>query len=91
MKDPCYIPDKESHLKNWAQVSNLFDYKIYIECDLDEAVQRVLIRNSAAIGYDFEFWKKRVQEVDRENGLVVMRGKEFADTIVEFQFDQNRV
>ena len=90
LEDPWMIPDKERHLKNWKLISDLFNYKVYIEWDLDESMQRVLIRNSAAIGYDLEFWRKRVQEVDRENGIVVMRGKEFADVCVDFQFSQSR-
>ncbi|CAI2378662.1 unnamed protein product [Moneuplotes crassus] len=85
------IPDKESHLSNWSQISDLFDYKIFIDCDLDTSMERVVKRNSEAIGFDIEYCQKRVQEVDRDNALLVIQNKVHADLLVTFQHDSDRL
>mmetsp|Transcript_17004 Transcript_17004/g.14932 ORF Transcript_17004/g.14932 Transcript_17004/m.14932 type:complete len:202 (-) Transcript_17004:21-626(-) len=85
------IPDKDKHLENWAKISDLFDYKIFIDSDLKNSMERVLKRNMAAIGFDKEFCEKRVKEVDRDNALLVIQNQNNADEIVKFQHDPSRL
>jgi len=53
-------------------------------------MEKVVVRNAAAIGYEIEFCRKRVQEVDRDNAMLVIQGKDLADEVVQFQFDDKR-
>lgn len=85
-----HIPSQELHLENFSKIASLFDYKIFINCDLETTMARVVERNTAAIGFDLEFWKKRVQEVDKDNAVLVIQNGTHADVQVEFQHDESR-
>lgn len=69
----------------WRDLRQLIDYKIYISGNLDAAMERVYIRNLECIGYSPEITRKRIEENDRLNGLVVMSSSCYADKVVEFE------
>lgn len=67
----------------FEEVSNKFDFSIFIDADLELCMRRLKIRNKCIPGYTPEEIDIRVDAVDRLNALTVMRSKDRADVIVQ--------
>ena len=70
-------------LDEWEEVRSMFDFKIYMDADLDKCIERLKIRNLCIPGYTPEEIVKRCDEVDRENALLVLKTKHLADLVVK--------
>jgi pantothenate kinase len=66
----------------WEDIAGLFDFTIYIECDIDVCIERVKIRNLCIPGYTPEEIQVRCEMVDRVNAELVAKSKSRADLIV---------
>jgi pantothenate kinase len=73
-----------SGLPVWRDIRGLFDYKVFIDGDLDSTMARLLLRNSQALGLSIEQTWQRIQSSDRLNALEVIETRDFADEVVEF-------
>ncbi|GKZ01288.1 putative kinase [Mayamaea pseudoterrestris] len=67
----------------WQDVESFFDWKIFIDADIDECMQRLAVRNQCIPGYSPEEILIRVEKVDRVNALTVVESKDRADLVVE--------
>lgn len=67
----------------WEGVRDYFDYRIFMNADIDICIERVKIRNQCIPGYTPEEIEVRCEVVDRVNALTVMRSKYRADVVVE--------
>lgn len=72
----------------WGSLADFFDYKIYLEADLEECIARVKERNKAIPGYTPEEIDRRCDEVDRANAKVVQESVNQADLIVQTDLDK---
>jgi len=63
----------------WQEVSDLFDFKVYLDADLEECIGRVKERNKVIPGYTAQEIDKRCEEVDRRNAEVVQLTQGEAD------------
>eukprot|EP00435_Cladocopium_sp_Y103_P071879 s873_g38.t1 len=72
----------------WGSLAALFDYKIYLEADLEESIARVKERNKAIPGYTPEEIDRRCDVVDRANAKVVQESANQADFIVQTGLDK---
>lgn len=66
----------------WQEIADMFDFKIFMDTDLDECMERVKIRNLCIPGYTPDEIRERVDRVDRVNAMTVMQSKARADLIV---------
>mmetsp|Transcript_12254 Transcript_12254/g.13936 ORF Transcript_12254/g.13936 Transcript_12254/m.13936 type:complete len:237 (+) Transcript_12254:114-824(+) len=66
----------------WKEISNLFDYKIFIDSDVDKCVATLKTRNKCIPGYTPEEIEMRCDQVDRENAMLVKLDKPHADLVV---------
>lgn len=66
----------------WEEVACLFDYKIYVDADIDICMERVKIRNACIPGYTPEEISVRCDAVDRVNAMTVAKSKRRADRVV---------
>lgn len=66
----------------WEDIHTLFDFKIYMDQDLEACLERVKTRNQVIPGYTPEEIEQRTDIVDRQNALTVMSSKERADLVV---------
>ncbi|KAG7349029.1 phosphoribulokinase / uridine kinase family protein [Nitzschia inconspicua] len=67
----------------WEGVRDYFDYRIFMNADIDVCIERVKIRNQCIPGYTPEEIEIRCEKVDRINALTVLRSKYRADVVVE--------
>ena len=67
----------------WEAIANVFDWKIFMNSDIDICMDRVKIRNQCIPGYTREEIFERVDKVDRVNALTVLRSKARADVVVD--------
>lgn len=67
----------------WEDIKDLFDYKIFMNSDVDICVERVKHRNKCIPGYTPEEIEIRAGEVDRANAMTVLKSKDYADIVVE--------
>lgn len=67
----------------WAEIADMFDYKIFMNSDIDVCIERVKIRNQCIPGYTPEEIAERCEKVDRVNALTVFRSKSRADVVVQ--------
>ena len=66
----------------WAGISALFDLKVFLDSDVDAAVERLKIRNKCIPGYTLEEIDIRCDAVDRVNAELVCLDKVRADLVV---------
>ena len=66
----------------WEGVADFFDFKIYMDTDLETCMERVKIRNQCIPGYTPEEIAARVENVDRINALTVEKSKQHADVVI---------
>jgi len=59
--------------EGWSALADLFDYKVYLEADLEECIARVKERNKAIPGYTAEEIERRCDVVDRANAKIHLR------------------
>eukprot|EP00658_Telonema_sp_P-2_P013834 TRINITY_DN15246_c0_g2_i1.p1 TRINITY_DN15246_c0_g2~~TRINITY_DN15246_c0_g2_i1.p1 ORF type:complete len:222 (-),score=50.63 TRINITY_DN15246_c0_g2_i1:360-1025(-) len=67
----------------WDGIADLFDLSVFIESDIDVAVERLKIRNRCIPGYTPEEMDIRCDAVDRVNAIIVNQSKESADMVVD--------
>lgn len=67
----------------WEGVTGYFDYRIFMDADVDVCIERVKVRNRCIPGYTPEEIEVRCERVDRANALTVLRTKHRADVVVE--------
>jgi len=67
----------------WAGMSSHFDYRIFIEADVERAVQRLKVRNRCIPGYTPEEIDIRCDKVDRSNALLVEQTISRAGRVVQ--------
>jgi len=67
----------------WEDIADLFDFKIFVNSDVDVCVERLKVRNQCIPGYTPEEIDIRCERVDRVNANTVMRSKERADLVVQ--------
>ena len=67
----------------WKQVAKRFDYRIFIDADMEACLQRVKIRQQAIPGYTAEEVAIRTEIVDRANAWRVAQCKKRADAVVK--------
>lgn len=60
----------------------MFDYRIYMEANIDVCVERVKIRNQCIPGYTPEEIEIRAELVDRVNAETVQKSSIRADLVV---------
>jgi len=70
----------------WRGVSDLFDYRMYLDADIEDCIRRVKERNKVIPGYTVEEIERRCDEVDRANAKVVQRSAETADVKIHVHF-----
>ncbi|CAE7604295.1 unnamed protein product [Symbiodinium sp. CCMP2456] len=63
----------------WQEIPDLFDFKVYLDADLEECIGRVKERNKVIPGYTPQEIDKRCEEVDRRNAEVVQLTQGEAD------------
>eukprot|EP00759_Apiculatamorpha_spiralis_P025560 PhF_6_TR28978/c0_g1_i1/m.42243 len=71
-----------SHGSAWPQVASQFDCKIYLDIDLDRAMERVAQRHMKAWGWSREPAWERAIENDRPNALIIEKTKSNADLVL---------
>lgn len=71
------------HQEDGWQMTDSFDFSVFIESDVDRCVERLKIRNKVIPGYTPEEIEIRVDEVDRVNALTVLRSKPRANLVVQ--------
>jgi len=67
----------------WEDVASRFDYKIFMNSDVELCMERVKIRNQCIPGYTPEEIAERTEKVDRVNSLIVLSSKARADVLVD--------
>jgi pantothenate kinase len=67
----------------WEEVADFFDYKIYVDADIDMCMERLKIRNACIPGYTPEEISIRCDAVDRVNAMTVEKSKRRADRVVK--------
>ena len=67
----------------WEEVASMFDFKIFINADIDLCMERVNIRNQVIPNYTPEEIAIRTEKVDRLNALTVLESQDLADVVVE--------
>mmetsp|Transcript_13961 Transcript_13961/g.30533 ORF Transcript_13961/g.30533 Transcript_13961/m.30533 type:complete len:751 (+) Transcript_13961:469-2721(+) len=67
----------------WEDVASRFDFKIYMNSDIDACIERVKIRNLCIPGYTPEELQLRCELVDRVNAMTVAQSKARADISVD--------
>ena len=68
-------------LSDW-DCRSLFDETVFIDADIDEAIERLKIRNRCIPGYTVEQIETRCDEVDRANAVRVTLDKDKASCVV---------
>lgn len=68
----------------WKDIRGTLDYRVFIRGDLDSSMQRVIRRNSQALGLSIEATEQLVLQNDRLNAEIVMESIQFADEVVDF-------
>lgn len=63
----------------WEGTAGLFDYKIYLDVDIDVCIARVKERNKCIPGYTAEEIDARCDKVDRSNAVIVGKSAFQAD------------
>jgi len=66
----------------WEDIAGVFDYRIYMDADIDVCVERVKIRNQCIPGYTAEEIAIRCELVDRVNAELVRKSQVNADLVV---------
>ena len=66
-----------------SDLYELFDLRIFLNCDVDVCVDRLRVRNKCLPGYTAEEIDVRCEEVDRVNAVVVAGCGHRADVVVE--------
>jgi len=66
----------------WEGIADLFDFRIYLDTDLDVAMEVLKDRNKVIPGYTAEQIAARCERVDRENAFLVKTTMCRADIIV---------
>jgi len=67
----------------WDEIPDQFDFRIFIDSDLDLCIDRVKIRNKCIPGYTEEEIEVRADLVDRVNALTVHESVSRADLVVD--------
>lgn len=68
----------------WQDIRSLINYKIFIDGDLQSAMNRLVARNSQCLGLSLEQAAHRMQHTDLLNAQEVLRSQQYADLIVPF-------
>ena len=63
--------------------TDLFDFHIFVDADLDKCIDRLKQRNKCIPGYTAEEIEKRCDKVDRANAILVQQSRIGADKIVQ--------
>lgn len=71
------------HNEDEWDLNECFDFSIFIESDVDTAMNRLKIRNQCIPGYSPEEIEFRVDAVDRVNAHTVNRSRDRANLVVE--------
>lgn len=71
------------HDEDQWDLDECFDFSIFIESDVDTAMNRLKVRNQCIPGYSPEEIEFRVDAVDRVNAHTVNRSKDRASLVVE--------
>ncbi|CAG9315468.1 unnamed protein product [Blepharisma stoltei] len=69
----------------WKEIREIIDYKIYIDGNLDEAMDRVVQRNARCLNMSLEETAYKVQHNDRLNAGVVEESRRYADKVFRYQ------
>lgn len=77
-----YLLHDEDGWEEFA-AAKLFDYKIFVDADVDTCVERLKIRNKCIPGYTPEEILLRCEAVERVNAMTVNQSKKNADLIVQ--------
>jgi len=67
---------------NWEGISDLFDFRIYLDADIDECIAGLKERNKVIPGYTPEEVEVRCDRVDRHNATIVKKTSSRADLSV---------
>lgn len=67
----------------WESLSDMWDYTIFVDANVDVCMDRVRVRNQKIPGYTAEEIAVRVEEVDRVNAMTVVASKKRADRVVD--------
>lgn len=68
--------------QGWEGIPGLFDYRVYLDADIDACIARVKSRNTVIPGYTPEEMDRRTDEVDRANARVAQRSSFRAHAVV---------
>eukprot|EP00029_Vermamoeba_vermiformis_P001186 TRINITY_DN11351_c0_g1_i1.p1 TRINITY_DN11351_c0_g1~~TRINITY_DN11351_c0_g1_i1.p1 ORF type:complete len:236 (+),score=38.48 TRINITY_DN11351_c0_g1_i1:40-708(+) len=75
--------------KTWNNITDLFDERWFVDCDIDEAMKRVFVRHVKHIGFSEEVSKQRIAGNDRPNAvMIVEKGRNRATRIIKSQADE---
>lgn len=66
----------------FEDLASLFDFRIYLDCDLEVCISRVKERNKVVPGYTPSEIEVRTDLVDRANAIVVQKSSHRADVVV---------
>ena len=79
---PIPYPMPEAERRAWRGASRLFDLRLYIECGLADATERLVRRHMAAWGIGREEALLRAGGSDYDNSVVVSRTARNADMVL---------
>ena len=68
---------------DWENIDKLFDYRIFIDANIDKCIERLKIRNKCIPGYTSEEIDMRCDKVDRNNAIIVQSSSSTADEKVQ--------
>jgi len=74
--------------EGWEGTAEHFDFKIFIDADVDSCIDILKIRNRCIPGYTVEEIDVRCDAVDRVNAYTVMKSSDKADVIVKSWVDE---
>ena len=66
----------------WKEINALFDYRIYVDVDLETAVQRLGNRHAEVWGWSLQQGLDRARGSDYRNMILVEKTKHKADLVV---------
>jgi pantothenate kinase len=66
---------------NWKDVSNIFDYSIFIDIDIENAMNRVKKRHIECLKITEKQSEERIKSNDYINALLILETKKFAKKI----------
>lgn len=69
----------------WADARACLDYLVYLEIDIEDAMQRVHHRHVSAMGLSVEEAQLRIENNDRPNAELVMKSALLADAMISSQ------